>query len=255
MSNDRLEALLWGRIDDTIDPEELAELEAHLAEHPEPREIEQQIATIAEELDRLDVVQPPPALRERIDSALSRATPPAAQRTSTPRAVSAPAWPARWLPLAASLLVGVAVGYLLHPEVFPKIDEAAVAGALLPTLTAGTAGEAVINLGDDFGKLIVASSADLITVDFTVTAESGLDLVLEAESGEVNLRSLTHIEGIPSKLWVNGPRIDLHADGPGHHTLSIRASDRLSPIRVFVASETEVLAERRIAAAPHGKVQ
>ena len=51
MNTDRLEALLWARIDGTIEPEELAELEAHLAEHPEPREIERKITTIAHGLD------------------------------------------------------------------------------------------------------------------------------------------------------------------------------------------------------------
>ena len=87
MNNDRLEALLWARVDGTIDPQELAELEAHLAEHPESREIERQITTIAEGLDALEKVQPPSELRGRIDSALEHATPPAARTdhsTATP---------------------------------------------------------------------------------------------------------------------------------------------------------------------------
>ena len=90
MNTDRLEALLWARIDGTIEPEELAELEAHLAEHPEPREIERQITTIAEELDTLEKVQPPQELRERIDGALANATSPTAHPTPTSHTHSAP---------------------------------------------------------------------------------------------------------------------------------------------------------------------
>ena len=53
MITERLEALLWARVDGTIEPEELAELEAHLAEHPEPRDIERQVAVIAGELEKM----------------------------------------------------------------------------------------------------------------------------------------------------------------------------------------------------------
>ena len=84
MNIDRLEALLWARIDGTIEPEELAALEAHLAEHPEPRDIERQISVMAEELGRLEDEEPPAVLRERIDGALANATPPAA-RADHPR--------------------------------------------------------------------------------------------------------------------------------------------------------------------------
>ncbi len=130
MNNDRLEALLWARIDGTIEPEELAELEAHLAEHPEPREIERQITTIAEELDRLEKVQPPPELRARIDGALANATAPTAHPAPTPHTQSAPAWQVRWLPLAASLLIGVTVGYLMHPELSGSIDQSRATGPM-----------------------------------------------------------------------------------------------------------------------------
>ena len=74
MNTDRLETLLWARIDGTIDPEELAQLEAHLAEHPEPREIERQITTIAEDLDSLEKVPPKKCIASRFQS--SRKQPP-----------------------------------------------------------------------------------------------------------------------------------------------------------------------------------
>ena len=83
MNIDRLEALLWARIDGTIDPQELAELEALLAEQPEPRQFERQITWIADGLKELDTVQPPSELRGRINDALENATPPEAHRAAS----------------------------------------------------------------------------------------------------------------------------------------------------------------------------
>ena len=72
MNTDRLEQLLWERLDGTISSNDLIELEAVLAEHPEPRELESEIKRLAGELDELDTIPPPTELRNRIDLALAK---------------------------------------------------------------------------------------------------------------------------------------------------------------------------------------
>jgi hypothetical protein len=248
MNSDRLEALLWARIDGTIQPRDLAQLEAFLTDHPESRELERQIATIAENLDGMDRVEPPPALRGRIDGALaSAAAPGPAVQILTPRPVQIQRqWQNRWLAMAASLLVGTIVGYLLHPGAGAELDPSKV-GATMVTPPAAEAGaDFRVDLDQDLGSLSLGRSEASINADFSILSKTGLWLVMEAESGALEIGSAAHIGNAPNRLRSDGPRFDFQADGPGRHTLMIRTTDRRAPIRVSVGSGSEVLAERRI---------
>ena len=76
MKPDRLEALLWERIDGVISEEDHAELERTLAESGDARELEREIAALAERLSQTAEVPPPSDLRQKIDAALDAARPP-----------------------------------------------------------------------------------------------------------------------------------------------------------------------------------
>jgi hypothetical protein len=249
MNNDRLEGLLWARVDGTIEPEELAELEAHLAEHPEPREIERQITTIAEELGRLEKVQPPPELRGRIDSALATATPPAARTdhpATTPHTRPSPAWPARLLPLAASLLIGVTAGYLLHPGTGGSIDRSQATGAMLTPSAPSSVGPVEIHLDAGAGSVSASRAGAQVVINVTLTTAIDLGVSLAGAGGPVLLESLSSTEGAATEVTTEQGWIVVRTSGPGTVTLSVSAIDANDILRLQVSVDGGPAEERWI---------
>jgi len=246
MKIDRIEALLWARIDGTIKPEELAELEAHLAEHPDQREIERHISTIAEELDNLGQVQPPPELRERIDGALAIATSPAARPTASSRTHSAPPWPTRWLPLAASLVIGVAVGYLLHPDTGRSIDRSGVTGSMLTPTTQAVAAPVEIQLEDGAGHVVASRAGADVVVDVTLTTEIDLGVTLASADGPVRFTGLDSTNATATEITTEQGWVVIRTRGPGTVTLSASVSDAEEPLRLQVSADGVTAGERWI---------
>jgi len=239
MNTDRLEALLWARVDGTIDPEELAELDAHLAEHPEPPEIERQITTIAEELDSLEKVQPPSELRARIESALADAIPPAAQTdhsTTRPHTHSATTSPARWLPLAASLLIGVAIGYLLHPNAGGSIDQSVVTGTMVTPPGQTETGRVEIQLDAGAGSIIASRDRADVVVEVVLATEIDVAVTLGSAAGPVRLESLLSSNASATEITTHNGWLVVRTVGPGAATVSVNAIDAAEPFRLQVSS-------------------
>jgi anti-sigma factor RsiW len=238
MNTDRLEALLWAQIDGTIDPEELAELEAHLAEHPELREIEHQIATIAEGLDTLDRVPPPLELRERIDGALANSVPPAnrVHHPGTTHTRSAPNWPAKLLPLAASLLIGVAIGYLLHPGTGESIDQTVVTGTMVTPPGQTETGRVEIQLDAGAGSIVASRDRADVVVQVVLATEIDVAVTLGSAAGPVRLESLLSSNASATEVTTHNGWVVVRAVGPGTATVSVNAIDAAEPLRLQVSS-------------------
>jgi len=246
MNTDRLEALLWARIDGTIEPEELAELEAHLAEHPEPREIERQITTIAEELDRLEKVQPPQELRERIDGALANATAPTAHPTPTPHTHSAPAWQVRWLPLAASLLIGVTVGYLMHPGTVRSIDKSRVTGTMITPPAHPGAAPVEIHLDAGAGTVFASRSGADLVAELVLTEEIDIAVTLTGAGGPVRFTGLNSTNASATEVTTEQGWVSVRIVGPGTVRLSVSAADADDMLRLQVSIDGIPVEERWI---------
>ncbi len=246
MNTDRLETLLWARIDGTIGPEELTELEAHLAEIPEPREIERQIKTIAEELDGLEKVQPPPELRGRIDGALANANPPTAHPSPTPPTRSRPAWPARWLPLAASLLIGVTVGYLLHPGTGGSIDHSGVTGTMLTPTDQSETAPVEIHLEAGAGSVSASRAGADVVIDVTLTTEIDLEVTLAGAEGSVHFAGLTTTNGSATEVTTEQRWVSARTIGPGSLTLAVSAANADDILRLQVSIDGIPIEERWI---------
>jgi hypothetical protein len=246
MNTDRLEALLWARIDGTIEPEELAELEAHLTEHPEPREIERQITTIAEGLDRLDKVQPPQELRGRINSALANATSPAAHPAPTPHTHSAPAWSARWLPLAASLLIGVTVGYLMHPGTVRSIDQSRVTGTMITPPVQPDAVPVEIHLDAGAGTVSASRAGADVVIDMKLIAEVDLGVTLAGAGGPVHFAGLNSTNASATEVSTEHGWVVVQTHGPGTVRLSVSAIDADDVLRLQVSANGIPMEERWI---------
>ena len=246
MNTDRLEALLWARIDGTIEPDELAELDAHLAEQPEPREIERQITTIAEELDGLDTVQPPSELRGRIDGALANANPPTAHSSATPPTRSRPAWTARWLPLAASLLIGVAVGYLMHPGTSRSIDQSRATGTMITPPAQPGAAPVEIQLVAGAGTVFASRAGADVVIDVMMTAEINLGVTLAGAGGPVRFAGLNSTNASATEVSTEHGRVVVQTHGPGTVRLSVSAIDADDMLRLQVSANGIPMEERWI---------
>ena len=244
MKIDRIEALLWARVDGTIAPEELAELEAHLADHPEPSEIDRQISTISEELDNLEEVQPPPELRGRINDALASATPPTARSNPTSHIHSSPSWQARWLPLAASLVIGVAVGYLLHPGAGGSIEQTGVTGSMLTPTTQPAAVPVEIHL--DAGTISASRSGIDIVVDLTLTAKTDLELTLASDGGPVSITSLNSTTQSTTEVTTDLGWVAIRTHGPGAVRLTASTANADELLRLQVSADGIPIEERWI---------
>lgn len=255
MNNERLEALLWARVDSTIDPEELAELEAHLADHPEPPEIERQITTIAEGLDSLEKVSPPSELRGRIHVALENAAPPAARTNHPPATLhshSAHSWPARWLPLAASVLIGVAIGYLLHPGTNGLMDRSEVAGTMLTPSAQPVAAPVEIHLDAGAGSVMASRSGSDVVVDVTLATEIDLEVTLASTHGPVRFESMSSTTGAATGVTTEKGWVAVRAHGPGTVTLSVNAADADDMLRLQVSTHGSPAEERWIGPSRNG---
>jgi len=249
MNTERLEALLWARVDGMIDPEELAELEAHLAEHPEPREIERQITTIAEELDSFEKVQPPSELRGRIHSALDNAAPPYARTDHSPAALhphSAHSWPAKWLPLAASVLIGIAVGYLLHPGTNGSIDQSVVTGTMVTPPGRTETSPVEIHLEEGAGTVTASRAGADVVVDVVLTTEIDVAVTLGSAAGPVRLESLLSSDASATEVTTQNGWVVVRTVGPGTATVSVNAIDAAEPLRLQVSSGGFAVEERWI---------
>jgi hypothetical protein len=244
MNIDRLEALLWARIDGTIDPQELAELEALLAEHPEPRDFERQITEIADGLKKLDKVQPPSELRGRINNALENATPPESHRAASLLARPAPSWQRRWAPVAASLVIGVAIGYLLHPGAGSSIGQSGVSGTMLTPATQLESGPVEIHL--DAGHIAANRSGADIVLDVTLTEEIDLSVTLAGEGGLVRFASLISATESTTSATTERGWLVVRTRGPGAVTLRVNVSDANEPLRLQVSADGVPLEERWI---------
>ncbi len=249
MNTDRLEALLWARVDGTIDPEELAELEAHLAKHPEPTEIERQITTIAEELETLEKVQPPSELRGRIDSALDNAMRHAGHtdhQTAPAHARSAPAWQGKLLPLAASVLIGVAIGYLLHPTTDGSIDQSVVTGTMVTPPGQPEAGRVEVQLDAGAGSIVASRDRADVVIDVVLKTEIDLGITFEGAGGPVRLESLSSTNVSVTEVTTHHGWVVIRTVGPGTMTFSVIASDADEPLRLKVSTGGYATEERWI---------
>jgi anti-sigma factor RsiW len=244
MNDERLESLLWARIDGTIEPAELAELEAYLAEQPEPPVMERQIAAITNGLRELEPETPPSELRGRIDDALETATPPEAHSTAQSRLQARPSWQMRWLPLAASLLVGIAIGYLMHPEVGGSIDKTEVAGSMLtPTERLEPARAEIVF---DGGSIIARRSRAETVVDMTLTDEVQLGVTLAGAEGPVRLVNLNSSTSSGTEIETDQGWVVLRTRGPGTVVLAVSTSAPTEPLRLQVSSDGHLVEERWI---------
>jgi len=246
MRPDRLEELLWQRVDGTITPDEQGELETFLAEHPESKDLVREIARLAELLAPPDETAPPPALRGRIDEALAAATPPV-HLGRIPRTVRARRWGDRWpprlLPVAASLVLGVAIGYLLQPSATGTIDESLAVGAMGGVSVTPNAAPVIVDLGADTGRIVADRVGSELTVNIGLVRPLDLRLDIEATAGEIRLIESVNSSGSPSTLAFENGELTVRTGGPCKQRINAALTEGSSRVRIRATADGTVVRE------------
>lgn len=248
MNSERLEALLWERVDGTISTGDLAALTAALTEGEEPLRLEREVVGLADRLADVRPVAPPERLRARIDEALAAATHAAdhvkLQGTVARRRAWAESTP-RWLPLAACLAVGIALGAILPLVGDLDVPESQVAG----TMGAAAGLPVALDLGDGRGVVRIVRSPLETRIDLEL--ETDEEVVLSIWQVGANLA----VSGLDSAdhsttLSMTGGSVSLTTRGPGLRSLGIRGATPTAELRLEVTVGGAVRLEHRFAPVP-----
>lgn len=247
MNRERLEALLWQRIDATISGRDLSELETALAAGAESHRLEHEVADLAGRLTDLRPVAPPANLRARIDEALKVAT--AAAGPARTRATAAPRRPwsnraPRWLPLAACLLVGIALGVML-----PMVGDLTVPDSQVAGTMGAAAGGTPVTLDLGSGRGTMAISRDLFETRVDLHLEGDEEIVLNVRQAGASL-AVSRLDGADhsSMLAVDGGSVSLRTSGPGLRRLGISGTSPATALRLEVTAGGTVVLEHRVEA-------
>jgi len=256
MRLERLETLLWERIDGVINAEDEAELEAFLAEDDEAREIELELTALAKRLAGVRPAVPPPILRKRIDEALA-----AAQRRTAdervPSGVVSRRMPIRWAPqllaMAASLLLGVAIGFLLRLSGGGPVDASRAAGTIYAPLAHETSATWEIVLGEGAGTLGVRRNGTVLSVELMLAGEHEAELRLDADSGELQISGVRRQASGPDEIFAAAGRVVVRTAGGGSMGVDVGCSDPTAPVLVVVSVDGETVAKRWIGPVGEGE--
>jgi hypothetical protein len=148
----------------------------------------------------------------------------------------APSWQARWLPAVASLVIGVAIGYLLHPGVTSSIDQSEVTGTMYAPSGYVVSGPVEIHLEAGAGSVAASRSGSDIVVDVSLVTDIELGVTLTGTNGPVHFKSMSTTTGTATDVMTEQGWVVVRGHGPGTMTFSVSAIDAEDPLRIQVSS-------------------
>jgi len=246
MKSERLESLVWDSLDGRISAEEQADLEQHIERHPEARELQREIEKLAEQLNSLGRAAPPENLRPRIAAALQEVPAPTLETlrgSSSIIPLASRQRSAAWLPLAASLLVGVAVGYLLQPSAGVSVDRSSVVGAMTTTSTEPASREMEIDLGERAGTMAVGRIGGSTTIRIDLATPTDLEIVLEVTDGFLLPTGIDTLDSAGFEVVAEDSKTVVRTHGPAAHELEFTVTEDAAPVHLIVRSNGSVVAD------------
>lgn len=251
MKPEYLESMLWEERDGTLAADEREALGRYVEDHPEARKLQEEIESLATRLDDLGRAVPPQDLRQHIKEALS-AVPPSATASST----SSPSVPYRtssrrsvsWLPMAACLLVGVALGFLFHPGSGPSVEPEKAAGAMSTARVESPSSPLKISLEDPSSSIEVSRTGDLAAIRIDLGSTTDLEIDLEAAEGFLLVTGIEADDAAAFDVMATAGRTALRLQGPTSRTLEITTTSGRVPIRLVVREKGVVVADDRLTA-------
>jgi hypothetical protein len=240
MNPERLDELLWELIDGEINPEDHTILREYLVGRPEAEERRREFVALATKLGSQERVEPPAELRERINAALDAvpapvvAAPPAVVKMPPPRAAT---WPMRASYLAAGLLLGVGLTFLVVGGAGQDLDQSKLYGTVQLPLE-----EAVsVELEADAGTLVFDRSGTRRTLDLDLRWDGVVEVKLDSQSGVIKLETVDHVGSTALAASTEGPRLLLTMQGPAALRLVVDVGVPDASLLVTITAEDEAL--------------
>jgi hypothetical protein len=150
----------------------------------------------------------------------------------------------RWLPLAASLLIGVTVGYLMHPGTRGSIDRSGVTGTMLTPPAQPGAAPVEIHLDADAGNVSASRAGADIVIEVKLIAEIDIEVTLAGDSGPVRFAGLNSTNASATEVTTERGWVSVRTIGPGTLTLAASAADVDDMLKLQVSIDG-ILAEER----------
>jgi len=242
MNNERLEELVWELIDGTISSQDHLLLQEFLVGRPEAEERRRELVSLAARLDSIETVEPPAALRQRIDAALeavpSRATAALREPLRMPPPTTA-AWPMRAGYLAAGLVVGAALTFLVVGGPGQDLDQSKLYGSVQsewPVESTST-----IDLEADSGTVIIERKGAQRLIDLDLRQQGAVVMELESGGGIIQLESLDQNGSTALEASTEGSRLRLAAVGPAALRLTVNVGEPAASLFLTITAEDAIL--------------
>lgn len=243
MITETTEKLMWEKIDGTISPQDNARLDDVMSRDVEARECFGELMRLSELLGTVEELDPPPALRERIEEAIDFDRD---VRRDRRMAASWRGWfPLHWdLRVAVAAAAGLAIGIVgYHLFVYGgSVDRSRLVGTIAP---ANHGHE--INLSGVSGTIAFREDDKLAVSVLDITSESDIDVLLEYKGPPVHFEAAGRDGRELPDMSVSGNTLMLNKLGHGRYAATFRRDAGSSPLRVVITLQGVVLFDEQIA--------
>jgi len=151
--------------------------------------------------------------------------------------------PTHWLPLAASLLVGVAVGYILQPANGVSVDASRAAGTMGATSLEHAAQRLDVDLEDPTGTIAIRRRGRLAAITVELAAGTDLEIEMEVADGYLLLTGIDRDDATGFDVSAASGKTVFRTRGPASRTLEFTATIPSSPVRLIVRADGLVVAD------------
>jgi len=253
MTDTRIEQIMWGKIDGELTPEEQELLESHFAEHPEERELFGALEAFSDVLGKVEEVDAPPQLRERIHDGLRTARGASASGPGFFEALRSWSWPAgsntlKFVAVAAGgFAIGVIGYHLVNYETLRNgsLDISKMYGSM--NVVTDSHHIVDIDLEGVQGTLKFDKKGAVIVSEIEIDSDAEIEIRLEYDGKSARFGGLDPTSEPDGRITVDGNSVALVNKGAGKYFVMIDVDPSTqSFISVYIISQGSVLLERRV---------
>jgi hypothetical protein len=248
MIQETTESLMWQKIDGTITPEDETRLEATLKQDAEAREHFGELLKFSELLGGVEELEPPTALRQKVEGAIDFDRYAAREKSATPGFLRG------WFPIrgnlrfAAAATAGFVVGIMVYhlatyrPGASGSFDNSDLVG------TIGQVENGIeIDLETVQGTISFRRENALGISEVDIQSQREIELYLEYDGQSVQFGAVGDVDSPLHDISIADNTIVLRNLGSAEYFAAFHREDgTVVPLKVRIVSEGEVLLEKEI---------
>lgn len=194
-------------IDKTITGKEIVMLKKYLAENPEAQEYYDNLVRLSKVLHRVNDVDPPAELKNRILNSIRTNRPPAREKENIFQILRTALKPKVNLKYAYAFSAGIMVGtaifvlFINKPGNMPSLDVSDLSGTIIMSATSGaleTADKREFDLGEVYGTIETKFARNVVLAEVDITSQQEIEIVVEYDENDIGFdgfRQLQHLKG------------------------------------------------------------